>query len=112
MGILIGCKAIGIFEKTKINAVRSGSFRPLPETLRKFNATVDLLVQLTEGQFPKVQTTEEELGEMADENWAGKGYGQASPEGIEAEELLERDGLKLEGTYTAKTMAKMIHDSK
>ena len=40
IGILIGCKIIPMFKDTKVIAVRSGSFRPLPETIRKFNATV------------------------------------------------------------------------
>jgi D-cysteine desulfhydrase len=112
LGIMIGCKAIDMFKDTKIIAVRSGSFRPLPETLRKFNATVKLLVELTNSQFPNVTTTEAELEQITDEKWSGKGYGHSSPEGNEAEELLIKDSVKLEGTYTGKTMAKMIDDAR
>ncbi len=43
-------------------------------------------------------------------DWVGAGYGYATPEAGRAEELLrDTEGLELDGVYTAKTMAALLH---
>ncbi len=46
------------------------------------------------------------------QGWLGSGYGAYTPAGQEAVSLFSRLGLKLEGTYTGKTVAAMLWDMK
>jgi 1-aminocyclopropane-1-carboxylate deaminase/D-cysteine desulfhydrase-like pyridoxal-dependent ACC family enzyme len=42
--------------------------------------------------------------------WLGDGYGHPTPAAVRAEEMLrDTEGLELEGVYTAKTMAALVH---
>jgi 1-aminocyclopropane-1-carboxylate deaminase/D-cysteine desulfhydrase-like pyridoxal-dependent ACC family enzyme len=44
-----------------------------------------------------------------DHGFCGSGYGQATPEGLEAAQMLEgEEGITLDTTYTAKAMACLI----
>jgi D-cysteine desulfhydrase len=46
------------------------------------------------------------------EGYFGSGYGEYSPEGVEAAELARREGLSLDGTYTAKAFAALVADAR
>jgi D-cysteine desulfhydrase len=61
--------------------------------------------------FPSVTLQPGDLEVIQD--YLGKGYAHFTEPGMEAVRLLaETDGIKLEGTYSGKTMAALIEDAK
>ena len=113
IGVLIGCKAIPLFRDhgTRVIGVDSGSGRPWADRKNHFDDVTKLLSLLTAGEFPRVETTRQELEDLLDPRYGAAGYGVPTPKDTNAQQLLAKDGLTLETTYSAKAMARMIDDA-
>ena len=101
-GLLVGLKLAGL--KSRIIAVRvvEPAFRNAGHVLELCNALCRKL-----GTEPLVTPADIEI----DDRFLGPGYGIATPEGEAAVARLKQvEGLQLEGTYTGKTVAAMLHD--
>jgi D-cysteine desulfhydrase len=109
-GLALGMQALGW--KTRVKAVRVSERREadLGTVRALFNRTARKLAHLLPA-FPAV-----ELGEDAFEvceDYLGNGYAHFTEEGMEAvRRLAESDGVRLEGTYSGKTMAALIDDAR
>ena len=65
------------------------------------------LEELTAGSFPDIRITAAELESIVDRQAVGA-YAVITDEGTEALQLASTVGLKLEHTYTAKTVGRML----
>jgi 1-aminocyclopropane-1-carboxylate deaminase/D-cysteine desulfhydrase-like pyridoxal-dependent ACC family enzyme len=109
-GLIIGTKLLGL--KTKIIPVCIE-----PDAIEKEHETkLADLVELTsiylnkrDPLFPVIGTKDEDFSINYD--FIGKDYGVITPEDKAAIQLLEQtEGIKLDGTYTGKAFAALIHD--
>jgi 1-aminocyclopropane-1-carboxylate deaminase/D-cysteine desulfhydrase-like pyridoxal-dependent ACC family enzyme len=110
VGLVLGLKAAGL--RTRVVPVRV-----VPEfvanekrAVKLFRRTNALLASL-DPSFPIHSLHSSELGIRHD--FFGNGYAHFTEEGMEAVKLMESiAGIRLEGTYTAKTFAALISDAK
>ncbi|HCH66716.1 MAG TPA: hypothetical protein DFR83_28190 [Deltaproteobacteria bacterium] len=109
IGLLIGARTIDRFKHTQIVPVTSGSGRPTEQYHAHLEAVLAYLHTLTDGDFPAPEISLDALDAMLDRDFSGA-YGEITPAGVEAQSLAAQDGLHLEHTYTAKTMARLLHD--
>lgn len=110
IGLMIGLKAAGltckvipvrVIEKTVANKEK---FRKL------FHTTVRFLQQ-SDSTFPNVELESQEP--IIEEGYLGKGYAQYTREGKDAIDLIAyTEGIRLEGTYTGKTLAALMDYAK
>lgn len=110
VGLLLGLTATGL--KSKIIAVRvvSESTANKSKAEKLFKDT-NALLQSADPSFKMFDFPEDRL-EIRDE-FFGPGYAIFTKDGIEAVKLVdETEDVKLEGTYTGKTFAAIIADSK
>lgn len=107
-GLVLGLKVAGL--STRVVAVRVVDLRfnmerALLECVRETNA----MLHDIDPSFPMV-----DLGELNFEvrhEFCGEGYGLMTVEGLAAMRLLaEQESIELEGTYTSKTFAALLHD--
>lgn len=109
-GLMLGLRAAGL--KTEVIAVRvvDEAFAPPSRLVRQFNQTGELLHAKDEA-FPRLTLTEPEVNLRHE--FFGAGYACFTPEGEAAVRLMEEtEGLKLEGTYTGKALAALVHDAR
>ncbi|UCG68322.1 MAG: pyridoxal-phosphate dependent enzyme [Thermoplasmata archaeon] len=109
-GFILGMKAMG--RKTKVVSVRVtptkyGSAKNMLMLLRKTNS----LLRKADPRFPKLIFSERDFEIKHDQ--FGERYSLFTKEGISAIKLMkETEGIKLDGTYTGKTLAALIKDSR
>jgi D-cysteine desulfhydrase len=110
VGLALGLKRAG--RRIPVVAVRVATPAYVNERRlrRLYGATVELL-RTRDPSFPRLELAPGEI-ELRTE-LLGPGYARITAAGQEAIELAERlEGLRLEGTYTGKTMAALIADAR
>ena len=109
IGLTLGVKVAGL--KTRVIPVRvastkSSNKKKFLNLLQQTNA----LLHSADPSFPKFPMVEDELVLRSD--FAGKTYALFTKEGMQAIRLMgENEGTELEGTYTGKALAALIHDA-
>lgn len=110
VGLALGLKAAGL--RTKVIAVRviSEEFSNLEKMEELFRMTNYYLHELDES-FPLFELSEDDI-EIRHEFW-GRQYARFTKEGMAAIQIMSKlEGIGLDGTYTGKTLAAIIEDSK
>ena len=109
-GLMLGLKAADLGSRVVAVAVAGERFVNARGMLRLIRRTNDLLCSLAPS-FPKCGFTEADIDIR--HGFVGQGYGRFTGEAVEAVVCMEQsEGIKLEGTYTGKTLAALIHDVK
>ncbi|MGQ9573236.1 MAG: 1-aminocyclopropane-1-carboxylate deaminase/D-cysteine desulfhydrase [Dehalococcoidia bacterium] len=105
-GLLLGMRLAGL--KSRLVAIRISDRLPLtPQTVARLANRAAGLMRRRGADLPPLKIKPAEVVVLSD--WLGKGYGYPTPEGERARALLqEKEGLTLELTYTAKTMAALL----
>lgn len=108
-GILLGCKAAGLSTKIVAVAVEPDEDPSFAQNIdRLFRETNAFLYNL-DNSFPLLNYTDDDL--QINLAFTGPDYGIFTAEGIlAAKKMLELEGIKLDGTYTAKAFACMLDD--
>jgi len=110
VGLLLGLRAAGL--KTKVVSVRVTDEKYGNQN--KFRALLDktaALISSKDPSFPVIKIKYEDI-DIRDDFFGGQ-YARFSPEGMDAVNRLEEtEGVSLEGTYTGKAMAALIHHLK
>jgi 1-aminocyclopropane-1-carboxylate deaminase/D-cysteine desulfhydrase-like pyridoxal-dependent ACC family enzyme len=108
-GIALGTKALGW--KTKIKAVRVSERKDSDlRTVRALFCGAARRLERLLPSFPAVELGEGDFEVY--EGYLGDGYAHFTEEGMDAVKRLEEsDGIKLDGTYSGKTMAALIDDA-
>jgi len=110
VGLILGLKAAGLRSSVVPIRVVPEFIANERKAVRLFRRTNALLASL-DPSFPVFALRECDLGIRHE--FFGEGYAHFTQEGIEAKKLVERfAGIRLEGTYTAKTFAALISDAK
>jgi len=112
IGMYIGLQIIPIFHDTQLIAVSAGSKRPTGQYVKHFRDVVQYLRRLTNNRFPKINVSAQEIDRVLDRGFTGELYGKITPKSQKAKDIVVKDNLELELTYTAKTMARLIQDAK
>lgn len=110
VGLSVGLRAAGL--RTRVRAVRTSSLRYVSERAwsQQFEETASSLRDLCPA-FP--QLVFDPAGQVLEHGYVGRGYALPTARGRRAAELvLEAEGLTLDSTYTAKTMAGLIGSAK
>ena len=109
-GLMLGLRAADLGSKVVAVAVAGERFVNTRGMLRLIRRTNDLLCSLAPS-FPRCGFTEADIDLR--HGFTGQGYGRFTEEVVEAVALMERsEGIRLEGTYTGKALAGLIHDVK
>ncbi len=108
VGLLLGLKAAGLRAKVVAVRVTQPQFSSVRKARRLFAAT-NAVISRADPSFPTIQFP------MADflfcHDHYGQEYGLYTPEAMQAVELFgQTTGVKLEGTYTGKTLAALLAD--
>lgn len=110
VGLLVGCKLAGL--KTKVVAVTiepettQGDFKR--GIIQLFHETITLLHRLDDS-IPLVSFSEENL--LINYDFCGIDYALFTERGVKARQLVyEKEGVMLDGTYTAKAFACLLSD--
>jgi len=106
VGLTIGLKAAGL--KTRIVSVRVADekYGNKEKFVKLFKKTLALILSL-DSSFPRVEITDDEVDIRHD--FFGGQYARFTEQGMAAIDLLAKsEGIRLDGTYTAKTMAALI----
>jgi len=110
-GLLLGCIASGITAQIVAVAVEPDEDPTFAQNIDKLFKDMNKYLHELDNTFPIYSYSEKNL--RIDLNFAGPDYGVFTPEGLQAAQLLEKnEAIKLEGTYTAKGFAGMLHDIK
>ncbi len=109
-GIALGAKALGW--KATLKAVRVSERKGADaKTARALFSLAARTLKRHLPAFPAVEFSGEDFD--VNEDYLGDGYAHFTKEGVEAVKLAEEaDGIKLDGTYTGKTMAALIDDAR
>lgn len=109
-GLAIGLKAAGM--KTRVEPVRV--IEPALANRAALTTLVDktlALLDKSDPAFPKLSFTPEEL--VLREDYYGERYAQYTPECVEAMKLAyDAEGVRLDGTYSAKALAAVVGDAR
>lgn len=111
-GLLLGCKAAGI--NAQIVAVAVEPIGPeegvtFAQAIDRLFKETNVLLHANDSSFPLLTYTDQDL--RIDENFTGPDYGVFTQEGVDATALMSKlEGIKLEGTYTSKGFACLLHD--
>ena len=105
-GLALGLRLTGL--KSRLLAIRISDRLPLtPQTVSRLANRTARLMRRRGAALPPVKIEPAAITVLSD--WLGEGYGYPTPEGKRAQALLqESEGLALELTYTAKTMAALM----
>lgn len=109
-GLLLGIKAAGL--KSRLVPICIEPDKTEMEHEKKlailFNDMVETL-QREDFSFPEFELTEEDL--IIDHDFIGEGYAIVSNEARDAIAILDKaETIKLDGTYSGKTFAALLHD--
>lgn len=109
-GLTIGLRASGL--KTHVVSVRVADYKYANE--KKFKKLFDrttALIHSFDPSFPHVEIRDDEIDFRHD--FFGEGYGRYTEAGVAAKALVaETEGVRLDSTYTGKTMAALIDEVK
>ncbi len=106
VGLTIGLKAAGL--KTHVVSVRvtDEKYGNKEKFVTLFKKTLALILSL-DSSFPRVEITDDEVDIKHD--FFGGHYARFTEQGMAAVDLLAKsEGIRLDGTYTGKTMAALI----
>jgi 1-aminocyclopropane-1-carboxylate deaminase/D-cysteine desulfhydrase-like pyridoxal-dependent ACC family enzyme len=110
-GLLLGCKAAGITAQIVAVAVEPDEDPTFAQNIEKLFTDMNLHLHRLDATFPIFTYGEKDI--RIDLGFTGPDYGIFTTEGIQAAELLQKsEGITLEGTYTAKAFAGLLHDVK
>lgn len=108
-GLILGLRAAKLNSRVvsvKVNIGKSVNARAM---IKLINETNDLLHSL-DASFPRFEFSETDVDVR--HGYSGERYGLFTDEGMEAVSLMKkREGIKLDGTYTGKTLAAIRHDA-
>jgi len=110
VGLMLGLKAAGL--KSRVMPVRivDERFADGGKLVKLFHKTNAFLHSL-DPSFPVFELSVKHVGIV--NGFLGRGYAHFSEEGMEAVTRMEKsEGITLDGTYTGKTFAALIHDAK
>jgi len=110
VGLMLGLKAAGL--KSRVMPVRivDERFADGGKLVKLFHKTNAFLHSL-DPSFPVFELSVKHGGIV--NGFLGRGYAHFSEEGMEAVTRMEKsEGITLDGTYTGKTFAALIHDAK
>lgn len=107
-GLTIGLKALGL--KTKVVSVRVNDVSRINmELMLRYLEDVQNILNSVDDTFPKISYSEDDV--FFNHDFFGPRYGEFTPEGMAAVNLLdEKYGIRLDGTYTGKAFAALLHD--
>jgi 1-aminocyclopropane-1-carboxylate deaminase/D-cysteine desulfhydrase-like pyridoxal-dependent ACC family enzyme len=109
-GLTIGLKAANLNSRVVSVQVTSEKFVNAREMIKLVNKTNSLLHSL-DASFPRFEFPEKDVDIRHD--YFGERYALFTKEGMEAVSLMRgSEGIKLDGTYTGKTLAALIDDAK
>jgi D-cysteine desulfhydrase len=109
-GLTLGLKAAKLGSRVVSVAVSGERFTNTRAMIGLINRTNSLLCSL-DASFPKFEFSETDVDIRHD--YFGKRYALFTEEGMEGVSLMrECEGIKLDGTYTGKTVAALAHDAK
>lgn len=109
-GLILGLKAANLNSRVVSVGVCSEKFVNVREMIKLINKTNSLLHSL-DASFPRFEFPETDIDIRHD--YFGQRYALFTDEGMEAVSLMrECEGIKLDGTYTGKTLAALIDDAK
>jgi len=109
-GLTLGLRAAKLSGQVVSVAVCSEKFTNTRAMIKLINKTNSLLHSL-DASFPRFESSETDIDIRHD--YFGKRYALFIDEGMEAVSLMrECEGIKLDGTYTGKALAALIHDAK
>ena len=109
-GLTLGLRATKLNSRVVSVRVTSEKFANAREMIKLINKTNSLLHSL-DASFPRFEFSEVDVDIRHD--YFGKRYALFTKEGMEAVSLMrECEGIKLDGTYTGKTLAALIDDAK
>jgi len=108
VGLLLGLKAAGLATRVVAVRVTDPKFTSMRKARRLFKAT-DKILHKADPAFPMIPFPQADFELRHD--YYGAEYALYTPEGIKAvERMKETEGVKLEGTYTGKTLAALLGD--
>jgi D-cysteine desulfhydrase len=110
VGLMIGLKAVGL--KTRVVSVRVADkkYGNKEKFVKLFKKTL-ALIHTFDSSFPHVEISDDEVDIRHD--FFGEQYACFTEEGMTAVDLVAKsEGIKLDGTYTGKTMAAIINHFK
>lgn len=110
VGLMLGLRAAQL--KGEVIGIRvvSSIFSNKRLAARLFNQTGKFLHGL-DHSFPLLACTEKDIN--LEDGFLGPGYAHFTAEGMSAiRRIKETEGIKLEGTYTGKALAALIHDAR
>jgi len=109
-GLILGLKAANLNSRVISVRVTSEKFvntRDMIKLIKKTNSLINSL----DGSFPMFELSAADVEIRHD--YCGKQYALFTKEGMDAVSLIrDCEGIKLEGTYTGKTLAALIADAK
>jgi D-cysteine desulfhydrase len=109
-GLTLGLRAAGLNSRVVSVRVTSEQFVNTRAMITLLNKTNSRLSSL-DSSFPVLAFSAADVGIRGD--YFGQRYALFTREGIEAVSLMsESEGIKLDGTYTGKTLAALIHDAR
>jgi D-cysteine desulfhydrase len=105
-GLLLGLRLAGL--RSRLMVVLVSDVVPLkPETVARLANRTAQLLRRRGAPLPPGDINPGDVTVLSD--WLGGGYGHPTPAAAQAEELLQKtEDLRLEGVYTAKTVAAML----
>jgi 1-aminocyclopropane-1-carboxylate deaminase/D-cysteine desulfhydrase-like pyridoxal-dependent ACC family enzyme len=108
-GLALGLRAAGLGGRVVPVAVHNESFTNTGAMIKLIGRTNSLLCSL-DASFPKLEFSEADVDIRHD--CAGRRYALFTDEGMEAvSRMKECEGIKLDGTYTGKTLAALKRDA-
>jgi D-cysteine desulfhydrase len=109
-GLILGLRAAGLGARVVSVAVSGERYTNSRAMIGLINKTNSLLCSL-DASFPKLEFSETDVDIR--HGYFGQRYALFTNEGMEAVSLMrESEGIKLDGTYTGKTLAALRHDGK
>jgi D-cysteine desulfhydrase len=108
VGLMVGLRAAGLAVDLQLVRVVEGSFASPQRCVQLATEVVELLSRY-EPSFASQHFSERDF--VIRDEFFGAGYGESTPGGVEAVELMQRtEGITLETTYSAKACAALIAD--
>jgi 1-aminocyclopropane-1-carboxylate deaminase/D-cysteine desulfhydrase-like pyridoxal-dependent ACC family enzyme len=108
VGLLLGLKAANLKSQVIPIRVADEQFANARKMRKLFRATNSFLCSL-DPAFPHVELTEQEV--TIRHEFFGRQYALFTTEGMDAvHRMKQTEGIKLDGTYTGKALAALIHD--